>query len=254
MLNWIAIKTLIVRELKRSFRVPIQVFGAPIITGLLYFLVFGSSVGSRIGSIGGLSYSEFIMPGLILMNVVITTFLSVSSTFMLAKVMNVLSDLLVTPISNLEMVLGLSIPSVIRGLIIAGLIYLVALFFIPVTIIHPLYLITFLIIVSAIFSFLGLTAGIWATTFEQMNVFPTFLITPLSFLGGVFYSIEMLPENFQMISKLNPFLYLVSGMRYGFYGISDVHPIVSYLIAFGIMLLAGIWAWYLLKIGYKIRN
>jgi len=253
-MNSVVIKTLIVRELKRSFRVPVQVFGAPIVTGFLYFLVFGSSIGSRIGAIDGLGYTEFIMPGLIMMTVLTSTFMSVASAFMLAKIMNVLSDLLVSPMTSLELVVGLTTAAVIRGVITALLIYLVALFFIPFVIVNPLYLVTFLIIVSAVFSVLGLIAGIWSTTFEQMNIFPTFLITPLSFLGGLFYSINMLPETLQTISRFNPILYMVNGMRFGFYGVSDINPWFSYFVSLGLLFVVGYVAWYLLNKGYKIRN
>jgi len=217
-------------------------------------LVFGFSVGPRIGEIDGLSYSSFIMPGLIMMNVLTSTFMAVSSSFMLAKIMNVLSDLLVSPMSNLELVLGFSVATILRGLLTAVLIYLVALFFVPAQIDHPFYLVTFLIIVSAIFAMLGLIVGLWASTFEQMSIFPTFLITPLTFLGGVFYSVKMLPPLFQTVSHFNPFLYMINGVRYGFYGVTDINPMISYAVALVLMIAAGYAAWYLLSIGYKIRN
>lgn len=253
-MRWIPTKTLIAKELKRSFRVPIQVFGTPVITAVLFFLVFGYSVGSRIGPVQGVEYDEFIMPGLLMMNVVLTTFSSVASALMLAKVMNVLSDIFLSPMTHLEILLGFTVSAVLRGVLTALLIWLVALFFIPATIIHPLYLITFLLIVSFLFSILGLIAGIWADNFEQMNLFPAFLITPLTFLGGVFYSIEMLPPLFQTISKYNPFLYLINGMRYGFYGVSDVNPTLSYIVVLVLLFAVGWFGWYLLKIGYKVRS
>lgn len=253
-MNYIAVKTLVVRELKRTFRVPVQVLGAPVVTAGLFFLVFGFSIGSRIGEIDGLSYTSFIMPGLIMMNVLTSTFMAVASAFMLAKVMNILSDLLVSPMTNLELMLGLSIATIIRGLVTAVLIYGVSLFFIPFRIDHPIYLVSFLIIVSAIFALLGLIVGLWATTFEQMSIFPTFLITPLTFLGGVFYSIKMLPPAFQLVSRFNPFLYMINGVRYGFYGVSDINAGVSLAVALVLLFVVGYFAWYLLKIGYKIRN
>lgn len=253
-MNIVGIKTIVRKELMRSLRVPTQVFGAPIVTALLFFLVFGYSVGSRIGSIQGLSYSEFIMPGLIMMNVLTSTFMSVSSAFMLAKIMNVLSDIFIAPLSAMDILLGFSVAAVLRGVLTALLIWGVSLFFVAAHVSHPIYLLAFLFVVSLVFAILGLIAGIWATNFEQVSIFPTFLITPLSFLGGVFYSIETLPAAFQAVSRLNPFLYMINGLRYGFYGVSDVNALLSFGVSFVILAIVGFLAWYMLKIGYRVKS
>ena len=253
-MNTIGLVTLTKKELIRFLRVPFQTIGSPIITTLLYFAVFGLSVGRFVGEIDGLSYIQFIMPGLIMMNLLNTSFTGISSGIMLSKLMNTLSDILVTPLSHLEIILGFTLSSVIRSVFTAILIYITALFFLPFEMAHPLYLILFTILVAFAFSLFGLIIGIWAENFEQITIIPTFLLMPLSFLGGVFYSIKMLPPFFQSISHFNPVLYMISGMRYGFYGVSDVDP----WLAFGFLVLGTavltVFTVYLFSIGYKIRT
>jgi len=253
-MNTVGLITLTRKELIRFLRVPFQTVGSPIVTTLLYFAVFGLSVGRFVGEIDGLSYIQFIMPGLIMMNLLNTAFTGISSGIMLSKLMNTLSDILVTPLSHLEIILGFTLSSVIRSVFTAILIYITALFFLPFEMAHPLYLISFTFLVAFAFSLFGLIVGIWAENFEQITIIPTFLLMPLSFLGGVFYSIKMLPPLFQQISHFNPLLYMISGMRYGFYGVSDVDP----WLAFGFLVLGTaaltIFTVYLFSIGYKIRT
>ena len=253
-MNYIGVYTLIKKEIVRFIRVPLQTIGSPVVTTALYFAVFGASIGSRIGVVDGLSYTQFIMPGLIMMNVVMVSFTGIASGFMLAKMLNTMSDILVTPLSNLEIILGFTIASTIRTVATAAIIYITALFFLPFRVDHPLYLITFISLVAFAFSLFGVIAGLWATTFEQMTIFPTFLITPLSFLGGIFYSTKMLPPFFKAISHYNPLLYAINGLRYGFFGVTDVSPLFAYsmLLLFTAVLMAI--TLHLFKIGYKIRT
>lgn len=233
---------------------PFQTIGQPVITTLLYFLVFGFAVGSRIGNVEGLSYTEFIMPGLILMNILTTAFMSVSSALLLSKMMNTISDLLVTPMSHLDMVLGFTLSSVLRSVLIGLLIFLTALFFVPFRVDHFAFLILFTLLVSATFSLFGLVIGIWADNFEQVSIFPTFLITPLAFLGGIFYSVNMLPPFASTLSHVNPFFYMMNGVRYGFYGVSDIHPWTAFLVVAVIFALL-MWAcWNIFRTGYKIKS
>lgn len=253
-MNIVGIKTLIYKELKRGFRVPLQVFGAPIITTVLYFLVFGYAIGERIGSIDNLQYTEFIMPGLIMMNVLTTSFFSISSGILLQKFMNTFTDLLVTPMSYLDIVIGYTLSAIIRSLIVGILIYLSALFFIPFNIVNPVFLLLFTLIVTGTFSLFGLMAGLWATTFEQVSVVPTFIITPLTFLGGIFYSVEMLPELAQTLSKFNPFFYMINGIRYGFYGVTDVSPWLSFTFVAILFLVLGTLSWNMFRTGYKLKE
>ena len=253
-MNWIGMWTLIRKEIVRFVRVPIQTIGSPVVTSLLYFAVFGAAVGGRIGAMNGLSYSEFITPGLIMMNVIMVSFTGISSGIQLAKMLGTLTDILVTPLSNLEIILGFTIASTLRTMLTATLIYLVALFFIPFHFAHFFYLVSFVAVVGFTFSLLGLIVGVWAKDFEQIMVFPTFLITPLTFLGGVFYSTAMLPPIFKAISHWNPILYAINGLRFGFYGISDVSPVFAFLLFVAIGAIALWFVHHLFKIGYKIRT
>ena len=252
--NYIGVWTLIKKELVRFVRVPIQTIGSPVITSLLYFAVFGAAVGSRIGDMNGLTYSEFITPGLIMMNVIMVSFTGISSGIQLAKLLNTLNDILIAPFSNLEIIMGFSIASVLRTMFTATLIYLVALFFIPFHITHFFYLLTFTALVAFFFSLLGIIIGVWSKDFEQIMVLPTFLITPLTFLGGVFYSTDMLPPMFKAISHWNPILYSINGLRYGFYGVTDVSPFFAYMLFIVLTLATLAFAHHLFKIGYKIRT
>jgi len=253
-INYVGLYTLIRKELLRFIRVPLQTIGSPVVTTVLYFAVFGASIGGRIGEVEGLSYTEFIMPGLIMMNVLMIAFTGIASGIMLSKVWNTLTDILVTPLSNLEIILGFALSSTIRSVVTALLIYGTALFFIPFHVAHPIYLLTFVALVSFVFSLLGLIAGMWAVNFEQMTAFPTFVITPLSFLGGIFYSTAMLPPFFQTLSHYNPLLYTINGMRYGFYGVTDVHAGFAYGVLVVLLVVLMAVTLHLFKIGYKIRT
>ena len=253
-MNWTAVWALTWKELKRFIKVPGQTLGAPVVTTFLYFVVFSLSLGRGVAEIQGISYTEFIMPGLIMMSVMTGALSSVSSALMLSKIMGTLSDLLVSPMTYFEMILGFSLSSVIRSVVTAALIYGTALFFVPFKVEHPIYLLVYLIIVAFAFSVSGLIIGIWADTFEQVSIFPTFLITPLSFLGGIFYSIEVLPAVLQTISRFNPLLYMINGLRYGFYGVSDVDPTIAFVVGGGFMLLMSLVIWRLFSTGYKIKT
>lgn len=253
-MNIVGISTLIRKELLRTFRVPFQTLGQPVVTTLLYFLVFGFAIGSRIGEIAGLPYGAFIMPGLIMMNVLITAFLSVSSALMLAKLMNTLSDLLVSPMSYAEIVAGYTLSAVLRALLVGALIFLTALFFVPFRVDHPFFLIVFTALVAEAFALLGLVVGVWADNFEQVSILPTFVITPFAFLGGIFYSVGMLPPFAEALSRFNPFFYMVNGMRYGFYSVSDVSPWVALLVVAGMLFPLAAACGAMFRTGYKIKS
>ena len=253
-MNFTAIWTLTKKELKRFIRVPGQTIGSPIVTTLLYFIIFSVAIGDRVDVSAGLTYGEFIMPGLIMMNVMSGSLMSVASALMLSKMMNTLSDVLLSPMSYLEMILGYVISSVLRSLVTGSLIYLTALFFVPFRVEHPLYLLGFVLIISTAFALGGLIIGIWADTFEQVSIFPTFLITPLSFMGGIFYSITALPQTLQNISRFNPLLYMINGMRYGFYGVSDVNQWVALAVGVGLLVLLMLVTWRMFSTGYKIKS
>ena len=254
-MNWVGLKTLTVKELKRRFSAPLQHFASHVITTALYFVIFGEAIGSRVGPVDDISYAEFMMPGLIMMNVLTTAFQSVSFGVLFQRLVGkTINDILVAPLSYLEIVAGFTIASVVSSLIVGLLIFLTALFFIPIQVAHPVFLLFFIILVAVSFSLFGFTTGLWSKTFEQLSIIPTFFLMPLSFLGGVFYSIEMLPPFAQGISLYNPIFYLVNGLRYGFYGVADVSPVTAVAVALGLATLFLIIVWRLLSIGYNLKT
>ncbi|OGY90380.1 MAG: hypothetical protein A3B30_00170 [Candidatus Komeilibacteria bacterium RIFCSPLOWO2_01_FULL_52_15] len=253
-MNLIPILTIAKKEVQHIVKLPFQVLGAPVATTVLYFLVFGRAIGGRVGPIQGISYSEFIMPGLIMMNVVTGTFNGVTSSLILSKYMNTFNDLLISPMSYLEIVLGYVTGQVGRALVTAATIFLTAQLFIPFHIEHPFFILLFLMVVASCFALFGFMVAIAADNFEQLSIFPNFIIMPLSFLGGIFYSVDMLPGFARTLSHYNPLLYMISGMRYGFYGISDVTPLVAWAAVLFVFALLLTGAWRMLASGYKLKN
>lgn len=253
-MNWIGLTTIIAKELNRTKQVFLQAVLSPLLTTVLYFVVFGGAIGSRIPDVGGASYAQFIVPGMIAMAVVMNAILAASSGIYFPRFIGTITDLLSAPMSFAEIVFGFAIASAIRTIGIAFLIYIVALFFVPLPIAHPIFTILFVIFASLGFSFLGLVLGIWAKDFEQLSFVPSIVITPLSFLGGIFYSIDMLPPLWKTLTLLNPIFYFVDTLRYAMLGIAPVHflsgPIfLAALLAVSLLLLHRI-----LTTGYRIRN
>lgn len=254
-MNYIGVYTIAKKEVKRSLKVPVQMVGTPVVTTVLYFLIFGFAVGARIGQVSGLSYIEFIVPGLIMMNVLTTAFTSMAFGIMFPRIVGrTINDLLISPMSHLEILAGFTIASVLRCMIIGILIFLTAQFFIPFRLDHAIFLIPFTALVGTAFSFFGFIIGLTSKNFEQVSIFPTFVIMPLSFLGGIFYSLDMLPPFAQAISHYNPIFYMINGMRYGFYGITDVSPHAAVWMTLGVVALFFAIVWRLLHIGHNLRS
>lgn len=254
-MNYVGLKTLAVKEIKRTLSTPFQVIGTPIVTTVLYFLIFGYAIGNRVGEIDGISYIQFIMPGLIMMNVLTTAFQSIAFGIMFPRIVGkTINDILLAPMSYLEIAIGFTVSSVFRSLAVGVLIFITSLFFVSVQVDHPIFLIVFTTLVAAAFSLFGMIIGIWAKSFEQLSIFPTFIIMPLSFLGGVFYSIDMLPPFAQAISRYNPVMYMINGMRWGFYSVSDVSPAIATgtVVLFMFVFLGVVWK--LLKSGYNLKS
>lgn len=221
---------------------------------MLYFLVFGYTLGDRLQTIQGVPYIAFLTPGLVMFALINSAFLNTSFSLFIAKLNGSLTDILVAPLTPLQLVTGYVFASVIRGVLVGSIIWLTAIVFGHVTLVHPGYVILFMILTAASFGGIGLLVAIFATKFDHLNFFPTFLIAPLAFLGGVFYSIEMLPDPWYGISLFNPVLYLVNGLRYGIVGVSDVDPVLA--LAFtglfcGLILSA---CWWVFKTGYRIKD
>lgn len=254
-MNYIGLKTLLFKEIKRSLTAPMQTLGAPIISALMFFLIFGEAVGGRVGDISGISYPAFIMPGLVMMNILTTSFQGVAFGIMFQRIIGrTINDILIAPMSYAEVAAGFLLASVIRSAIVGGLIFITGLLFVPVEIHHPVFLLVFTVLVSLSFSGFGFIAGLWAKNFEQLSIIPTFIIMPLSFLGGVFYSAEMLPPIARALSVYNPAFYMINGMRYGFYSITDVSPTSAFVVVLTLAIVSLGVVWQLLRVGYNLKT
>ena len=228
--DWIGFKTIIIREFSRIVRIWGQTIVPPAVTATLYFLIFGSLIGRRVGQVGGYDYMQFMAPGIIMMNVIQTSYGNVVSSFFGAKFGKHIEELLVSPLPNWLIVAGYTLGGVLRGLLVGGVVTVVALFFTHLSIAHALAIISAAFLTSFIFSLGGFINALFAKNFDHISWFPTFVLTPLTYLGGVFYSVTMLPTWARMISKANPIVYMVSTFRFGFLGSSDVDLYVAYAI------------------------
>lgn len=218
----IALYTIIRRELVRMFRIASQVFLPPVITTSLYFLIFGSLMGPRIGMIQGVSYPLFIAPGLIMMSVIINAYGNVSTSLFSIRFQKSIEELLISPMHNSLLLLGYVLGGVLRGVIVALLVFIVARFFLPIELNHLPMTLLVVVLVAAVFALAGFTNGMLARNFDDVMLVPTFLLTPLTYLGGVFYSISMLPVFWQKVSLLNPILYMVNALRHAMIGQEEV--------------------------------
>jgi ABC-2 type transport system permease protein len=245
--------TLFKKELLRFWRVSFQTVAAPVMTALLYLLVFSHVLEGRV-QVHGVSYTTFLIPGLIMMSVLQNAFANSSSSLIQSKVMGNLVFVMLTPISYLEFFLAFLAASVIRGLVVGLGIYLVAILFVDLPITYPWLILAFAILGSALLGAFGIVAGIWADKFDQMAAFQNFIIMPLSFLSGVFYSIHSLPPFWQTVSHFNPFFYMIDGFRYGFFGGGDISPVISLSVVAGSFFALSWLTLKMLKSGYKLRG
>lgn len=252
--NWIGLYTFVARETGRMFRVWIQTLGAPWISSLLYILIFGHIVGQRIDTIAGVSYIDFVLPGIVMMNIMNSAFSHTSTSLYIMKWFRSIDELLVAPLSYFEMIVGFLAGGVVRGVIVGAGVYAIGVFFTQATIAHFFLMLIYAAAISTIFSLAGMLVALWAKNFEQLSLPSIFIITPLTFLGGVFNSIHMMPPFLQWIVRLNPFFYFVDGLRYTMLGISESNMIVGMTLTAGLILGLGYWVWYLFKVGYKIRE
>ena len=229
-LNAVAIRTLIRKETTRILRIWVQTIVPPAITMTLYFIIFGNLIGRRIGTMDGFDYMQYIAPGLIMMSVITNSYGNVVSSFFGAKFARHIEEMLVSPMSNSAIIIGHVAGGVIRGLLVGGLVTVVALFFTRLQVAHPLITISMVLLTSIVFSLMGFINAIYAKKFDDISLIPTFVLTPLTYLGGVFYSISLLPEFWQSVSRANPILYMVNAFRYGILGTSDISIGVAYAI------------------------
>ncbi len=245
--------TLTKRECHRFLRLYSQTILPPMITAVLFILIFGYSIGSRISSIAGVSYIEYILPGLVMMGVITSAYANSSSSLFIMRFQGNVEELLTSPLSYLEIVVGIMVGGVLRGILVGIGILLVAMLFAHVTVLNLAIVLFFITLVSVIFSCAGIVTGLWAQNFDQLNIFSTFLITPLIYLGGVFYSVDMLPGIWAGVSHINPILYMVNGFRYGFIGISDVSLTASAVLVFALALTFFFLCVHLFRKGYNLR-
>jgi ABC-2 type transport system permease protein len=233
--EWVGFKTIIIREFSRIIRIWGQTIVPPAVTATLYFVIFGSLIGRRVGQVGGYDYMQFIAPGLIMMTVIQNSYGNVVSSFFGAKFGKHIEELLVSPLPNWLIVLGYVAGGMLRGALVGSVVTLIALFFTHLSVAHVFAIISAVLLTSFVFALGGFINAVFAKNFDQISWFPTFVLTPLTYLGGVFYSVTMLPFWAHMASQANPILYMVSAFRYGFLGVSDV----DLRLAYGIMVFAA---------------
>lgn len=252
--KYIAFETIVTREVRRFSRIWLQTLVPPAITIGLYFVIFGNLVGRRIGEMGGFQYMEFIMPGLIMMSVIQNSYSNVVSSFYSQKFQKTVEELLVAPVPNYIILSGLIVGGMCRGLAVGAIVTMIALLFSDLRIEHPLITVSVILLTSMLFSLAGFINAIFANSFDDISIIPTFILTPLIYLGGVFYSVQLLPTFWQFLSGLNPIFYMVNAFRYGILGSSDVEVRWAFLIL-GVFILglyvSCIW---LLRSGKGIRS
>jgi len=253
--NLVAYRTIARREIVRILRIWTQTLIPPVITITLYFVIFGKLIGSRIGTIeGGFSYIQFIVPGMVMMSVINNSYMNISSSFFGAKFQRSVEEMLVAPMSNWTILAGYVTGAVARGLVVGALVLMVALFFTSLHVAHPLVALVSILLGAIIFALAGFINAIYAKKFDDIALVPTFVITPLTYLGGVFYSIKMLGEPWQAMSRANPILYMVNTFRFGVIGISDVHVGMALLVMVAFVVVLTLVAMHLLKRGVGLRS
>lgn len=238
----------------RAFRTVGQTIASPVLSTMLYFIVFGSAIGSRIEAIDGIHYGAFIVPGLIMLTVLSQSVSNAAFGIYFPRFTGTIYEILSAPISFVEILIGFVGAAVTKSLIIGAIVFITASFFVPMDIAHPIWMLVFLILTCLTFCLLGFIIGIWADSFDKLQTIPLLVITPLTFLGGSFYSINMLPDIWQKISLLNPVVYLISGFRWSFYESSDVSVFTSVImICVFLTVCLGVIAW-IFKTGYRLKN
>ena len=247
-------RTLVRKELMRFAKVSVQTVLAPILTSLLYLLIFSHALQDRVQVFEGVGYTQFLVPGLVMMAVLQNAFANTSSSLIQSKITGNIVFILLPPLSHLEIFVAYVVASMVRGLVVGAGVFVVTVWFAAPAFAHPLWVMVFAVLGSAILGTMGLLAGIWAEKFDQIAAFQNFIIMPATFLSGVFYSVHSLPEFWLAVSHLNPFFYMVDGFRYGFFGVSDVAPTTSLAVALVALAAVSAFALALLRSGYKLRH
>ena len=252
--QYIAFKTIVIKEFLRFIRIWMQTILPPAITTTLYFIIFGNLIGSQIADMDGFSYMEYIVPGLILMAIITNAYANVVSSFYGSKFQHNIEEMLISPTPNYIILLGFIAGGVARGVIVGGVVTIVSLFFTDLRIEH-FFITTIVVFLTAIlFSLAGFINGIYANSFDDISIIPTFVLTPLTYLGGVFYTIKLLPDFWQNVSMINPILYMVNTFRYGIIGVSDINVTTAFIIIIGFIVGLFYWSLSLLNKGVGIRT
>jgi len=253
-MNLQAVKVIYKFEMLRTWNTLFQSIASPVISTALYFIVFGSAIGSRIPSVEGVSYGLFIVPGLMMLSILTQSVSNASFGIFFPKFSGTVYEVMSAPISFFEILLGYVGAAASKSLILGVIILITASFFVDLRIDHPFWMIMFLVLTCISFSLLGFIIGLWATNFEKLQVVPLLIITPLVFLGGTFYSVSMLPPTWQTVTLFNPVLYLVSGFRWSFFGISDVHVAISLGAILLFLVICSSVVWWMFKTGYRLKQ
>lgn len=252
--QYIALKIILVKEVRRFLRIWIQTLIPPAITVVLYFVIFGQLIGSRIGSMGGFAYMQYIVPGLIMMSVITNSYSNVVASFFSSKFQRSVEEMLVSPLPNTIIITGYVLGGVARGIAVGAIVTVLALFFTQLTVFNVLVTISIVFLTAILFSLGGFINAIYASKFDDISIIPTFVLTPLTYLGGVFYSIDLLPPFWAAVSKANPIVYMVNGFRFGILGISDVGLVETYGMILLFIILLYTWALILMNKGVGIRT
>lgn len=252
-INWIGLWTMVRREIDRTFRVVVQTLVAPVISASLYIFIFGTVIGTKISLIAGVPYITFVFPGILMLSVINASFASASSALYFARFTRSIEELLVSPFSYLELIVGQIFGAMFRAIVVALLVVVVGILFGAVTLTHPFLFLVYIFGVGGIFALLGMLVALWAKGFEQLTVLNTFIITPFTYLGGIFYSITMLSPTVELITKLNPFFYFIDGIRYSMIGIHEGNLMVGAFVIGGLFTLLTLLILHLYKIGWRIR-
>jgi ABC-2 type transport system permease protein len=252
-MNLHAIRAIYRFEMARTFRTLTQSIASPVLSTSLYFVVFGAAIGSRMGEIDGVSYGAFIIPGLIMLSLLNESISNASFGIYMPKWAGTIFELLSAPVSYVEVVIGYVGAAATKSVLLGVLILVTARLFVPYEVAHPLWMLCFLVLTAVTFSLFGFIIGLWADDFQKLQVIPLMIVTPLTFLGGAFYSIDMLPPLWQKITLFNPVVYLISGFRWSFYGIADVNVAVSVAAIVGFLALCLVAVWWIFRTGYKLK-
>ncbi|KFN42580.1 ABC transporter permease [Arenimonas oryziterrae] len=253
-MNWHAIRAIYRFEMARTFRTITQSIASPVLSTSLYFVVFGAAIGSRMGDVDGVSYGAFIIPGLIMLALLNESISNASFGIYMPKWAGTIFELLSAPVSYVEIVIGYVGAAATKSVMLGVLILITARVFVPYEIAHPFWMLCFLLLTAVTFSLFGFIIGLWADDFQKLQVIPLMIVTPLTFLGGAFYSVNMLPPFWQKLTLFNPVVYLISAFRWSFYGLADVNVVVSVTAILGFLALCLSAVWWIFRTGWKLKQ